>query len=226
MRYAFEGLEEGLDAWVDELDSPKALRAWKKLKFMVLSVAWVDFGIWQEGVDREQAMAWAWEDMEMAFRGFGDSNLTGAVVHLWTSIEEAKWEIGRRRVNTEFANARIATGMEAPRRYLLTYRCQTVRTPAWGFDLPSIVPVTGPRLKEWASKNGLDPEQTEAQMMLIEEYERKGLIKLSEEIEYFTDGPFSPDNLKSPAAPMESDPQARSAEGLAPKLTLIAGGSD
>jgi len=176
--YAYRVLEEGLDELVQALDCPAATRALTKLKLMVLAHAWVEFGIWKPSVDNVQAMAWAWEDMDMAFKGYGDSSLTGAVMNLWTALGPENWAQAKTAINKASMAAGDATPKRVPRQYLLQYRVKTCRTPEMGFDLPHIMPAWGRRLHEWAESQGLEPQETEHQMQLIEEYERMGILRL------------------------------------------------
>ncbi len=179
--YDYKPFEHGLDEFVERLKNPAASRALSRLKFMVLAAAWCDYGIWDTETDNEEALAAAWEDMHLAFCGFGDSSMTGVVIHLWTAVGSDFWEAGVSCLNEAASAAEEATSKTVARRYLLHYRIQTVRTPEMGYDLPAVVPVTGSRIREWAAKNGLPPRKTEAQMALIEEYERLGLINLEAE---------------------------------------------
>jgi len=185
-RFHFEPVEVALDHFMEELEDPAATRALRKLKFAVLGTAWTDFRIWDPDVDSEQAMAWAWEDLAIALSGFGETMLTGAVMALWTAVPRASWDELKEWLDLALAKAEAATPVSVARRYLHTYRKQGVRTPADGFDLPCIVPTQGPRLKEWAAKSDLDPDELELQMIRIEEYERLGLIDLGDDVSVLT----------------------------------------
>tara|TARA_Y100000310_G_scaffold62452_1_gene57772 strand:- start:88 stop:735 length:648 start_codon:yes stop_codon:yes gene_type:complete len=176
--YNYRPFVEALEEFVAGLNKPAASRALDKLKFIVLATAWCDYRIWAVAGEEEAAMSAAWEDMRVAFSGFGDSALTGAVIHLWTAIGSDHWIEGREAVNRGAVRAEDTTSLTVSRRYLHRYRNKTVRTPNMGFDLPAIVPTSGPRLREWAESNSLCPDSTEEKMALIEEYERLGLIDL------------------------------------------------
>ena len=181
-RYAYEHLEEGLNEWSNLMNDPEVSRAVRKLKFMVLSYAWVDFCIWQKQNDKQQTLSWAWEDLALAFSGYGQSSMTGVIIDFWNATPKDKWEELRRHLNASIAKAETMTSNAVPRRYLQKYRNLASRSPKDGFDLPAIVPAWGSRLKEWASKMGMDPDSTAEQMRTIEEYERLGLIELSGEL--------------------------------------------
>ncbi len=220
-RYAYEAFVEGLEEVVADAGGPEAQRALRKLKFAVLGSAWVDFQVWHPDTNTEQALSWAWEDMVMAFKGFGDSGMTGLIMALWSTIPKEKWEECRKALNMASFFSDKGTAKTVARRYLTQYRLQTTRTPKWGFDLPDIVPTSGPQLREWAKANDLDPDDTEAQMMLVEKYERMGLLDLGESIKFYTEPPFDEENAKEPAIPMETDLRARTESGRPPKLTLV-----
>ncbi len=181
MRYAYEVLEKGLDAFVGKLNSPAATRALRRMKFQVLAIAWTECDIWKPGVDREEALAYAWQDLDIALRGYGDSAITGAIIHFWMQVGEENWAAGMEALNKAGMDAWEATPKSVPRRYVNSYRIRTVRTPAMGFDLPAIIPAFGVRLREWATQGGLDPDEVENKMSLVEEYERLGLIDLGSE---------------------------------------------
>ena len=182
IHYNYRPIEAALDDWSNTMNSPEVTRAVRKLKFMVLAYAWVDFCIWHKDNDNAKTMSWAWEDMVVALSGYGQSALTGTVIDLWTATPRDRWDDLRRCLNAGIALAEDTTSSIVPRRYLKKYQCLAVRSPDDGFDLPSIVPAWGPRLREWASKMGMDPDAAEEQMRIIEEYERLGLIELSGEL--------------------------------------------
>jgi hypothetical protein len=220
-RFKYEIFDEALTGFVEEQKSLPAMRALRRLKFMVLATAWSDFHIWDPGVDDGQAMAWAWEDMIIAFSGYGESWSTGAVMSLWSALPPEKWKDMVGVLNKAKWTACEETSKLVKRRYFQTYRRASVRTPSQGFDLPAIVPVYGPRLREWAVKNGRDPDKTEVQMQLVEKYERMGLVDLgdkpsftgSEEKEY-----------DPPIMDPEAQATAKRRKRGKPVFTLLPGG--
>ena len=223
-RYQYEIFEAGLDEYMKDLDRPDVMAALSKVKFAVLASAWSDFYAWHPDTNKKQAMSWAWEDMVMSFRGFGESSMTGPIMSLWQAIPEDKWEEARKVLNIAALNANRETPATVRRRYLTQYRCQTVRTPTWGFDLPAIVPTFGPRLRKWAEASGMNPDTVEEHMAIIEEYERMGLIDLGEKVRYYPEGEIIPENVKEPSAPLEAGLADLSAAGKKAKLTLLPGG--
>jgi hypothetical protein len=185
VRFYYEPVVEALDGFVADLEVPAAARALAKLKFAVLGSAWVDHHISDPDVASEDALAWAWEDLDIALAGFGDACLTGVIAALWAAVPKARWPELQEQVNRGRARAEAATPASVPRRYLHAYRKQGVRTPADGFDLPVLVPTQGPRLREWAVAGEHDPGELEQQLKWIEECERMGLVDLGDEITVF-----------------------------------------
>jgi hypothetical protein len=174
-RFAYEALVEGLNAAVLPVGGEEVRRALVKFKFAVIAHAWTELCLWHEDTDKEQAIAWAWEDAAIALCGYGTSSLTGPLVEMWTSVPKDKRDAFGEELDVALTAAEEATSRAVPRRYLPVYRNLKARRPSDGFDLPSIVPTFGTRFREWATANGLDPEKAEAQMAKIEELERMGL---------------------------------------------------
>lgn len=186
-RYQYEPFLEALESVVKEFDTPEAKRALQYVRFSVLSIAWVEMGVWKKGMDVDVVLSWAWEDMVMAFTGYGSHETTGVVVLFWASIPREKWPDVVNRLNEGKTKSEAATGNHVQRRYLLHYRTQTVRSPEMGFDLPCVLPVFGPRMQDWAEKwgkeNGVDPASVLDKIAEIERLDREGQVKLTEKAE-------------------------------------------
>lgn len=180
-RYSYELLEKALDVW-NTRNNPTYSRALSKLKFMLLGCAWVDFEIWSPKTDKDLAMSYAWEDMSVALMGYGQSSFTGVIIDLWMAIPKEQWGEFQNFLNGAICEAEWATPKTAPRRYISKYRQLASRSPKDGFDLPAVTPIWGPRLREWAVLNDMDPDETEYQMKVVEEYERMGLIDLGTDL--------------------------------------------
>ena len=179
--YNYELLEKALNSW-NTRNNPTYSRALSKLKFMLLGCAWVDFEIWNPKTDKDLAMSYAWEDMSIAFMGYGQSSFTGVIIDLWMAIPKDQWDEFQNFLNGAICEAEWATPKTAPRRYISKYRQLSSRSPKDGFDLPAVTPIWGPRLREWAVLNDMDPDETEYQMKVVEEYERMGLIDLGTDL--------------------------------------------
>lgn len=178
--YRYKPFVEALTSYVKGLKISEATRALVKLKFTVLAMAWADFDIWDPEVDKEEAMSCAWEDMVIAFSGFGESSSTGILVDFWNSIPESNW-IELRRVLNKAKTVCIDETLEnkGKFRYLLEYRNRAVNTPKEGFSYPSVVPITGRRTRLWAIQNGLNPDDVEFQLREVAKLESLGLIDVS-----------------------------------------------
>ncbi len=206
--YRYDLFEKALDDYVAGTGSNVALRSLRKLKFSVLASAWIDFSIWHPDTDKRQAMSWAWEDLAIAFKGYGESSTTGAVVELWTMLGTGRWPEFRKMLNETDALVEKRTKKTVARRYLKKHRMEKARSPKEGFELPAIVPICGRRLQDWAVEHGLDPADTEQQLVELEELERMGML-----------------NLKGPDATEEKGSHdCKPAKG--PSLTLLSGGLD
>lgn len=182
--YAYEEFDKALEDAAKEFGAAdgSTLRCLNQVRFAVLLLAWTEMEVWREGADVKQIMSWAWEDMMMAFTGYGDSVLTGAVVHYWNSIEACNWVDCVSILNKGKMKAESDTSLSTPRRYLLHYRVLTVRSPDMGFDQPCLVPIFGPRMQEWARKfgkdNGVEPATVIAKIEEIERLDRQHAMKL------------------------------------------------
>lgn len=226
-RYNYELFEKALNVWSTR-NNPPYTRALRKLKFEVLSGAWNDFEIWAPKTDKELAMSYAWEDAIVAFSGYGQSCFTGVILDLWMSVPRDQWDEFQNFLNAAMLEAEWATPKTAPRRYLSKYRQLRMRTPQDGFDLPAAVPVWGPRWKEWAASNGMDPDESECQMREIEEYERMGLIELGNELpekpeEAAIDipAPNPVPELEHEPAPIKPPPVTSKGKRSKARLTLV-----
>lgn len=178
-RYNYEVFAAALEESVRHTGSAKALRQLCKLKFMALAIAYADFDSWRPETDKEKAIAQAWEDVVIAFSAYGDATLTGVIMDLWNSMPETSWPDVKKALNAAKVRADELTAATVPRRYLLVYRRQTVRTPDDGFNEPCLVPTSGPAFQEWAAEIGLDPLAAEQQMLAIEQTERMGLLNVA-----------------------------------------------
>lgn len=221
-RFQHAPLEHALTDFVATLGRPAVQRAQQRLQFAVLASAWIDFGIWDPDVDTLDAIAWAWEGLAMALSGFGDSALTGVVVGLWSAVPRDAWPELKDRLELAKAQAEATTPATVPRRYLSPYRRQGVRTPEDGFNLPVVVPISGPRLREWAAKADLDADTFAAQLAWIEEAERLGLCVLRDEdtVLRAVAGGEGPDGEDDRQRRVPGNPYALPAAG-APWLRLV-----
>lgn len=185
-RYQYEPFLRALEEVVEKRGTSEAKRALQYVRFAVLSIAWVEMSVWDKRVNVEEVLSWAWEDMVMAFTGYGSHETTGVVVLFWESLPREEWPQVVSCLNEGKVKSETQTGYTAPRRYLLHYRSLTVRSPEMGFDLPCVLPTFGPRTEEWARKwgeeNGVEPTTVLDRIATIERLEREGQMKLKGEL--------------------------------------------
>lgn len=151
-------------------------RSYRKFKCLLGVYAYVDF---PDDATPEQRLAWAWEDADLAFRGYGENLLTGALLQMWTHTHGDEQDRFHEVITAALDAANEATDPSTPRRYLAGVRAKPVRKGGNDFDLPQELPVRGPRLREWAEDEGFDALSLETQMELIEEMDR--MTRLVEE---------------------------------------------
>jgi hypothetical protein len=174
-RFRYEEAVLILDKYAREQSSLTFLRVHHKFKAVVASVAWVDF-MW-EGVSPEQALAWAWEDAQMAFVGRSDPMLNAGVLHLWLYVRKDQHDAWARTIKRAFDAAEAATSDIVPRRFLPRDRLKQPRRPEEGFGQPALLPCWGPRLREWSldERRQNDPDELERQHVVLEANEREKL---------------------------------------------------
>lgn len=171
-RFAFEVVEEQLDEFAIDQDA-EFQRSWMKTRFMVTAYAYGDW--YQPGMHPALALARAWEELQIAFTGRGEAFLSGAVLHLWNTLPNAKAEKRfEKLLRNAFAEAERATPDDAARLYLREYRDAPLRNPDDGFTLDPLLPVRGIRLREWALGEELDPDDIEEHFNWLELADRHG----------------------------------------------------
>lgn len=172
--YEYEVAEAALDAFaVEQLKSgnKEFYRAYIKFKAMLVVIAFVDF----KGMDATQRdkLSWVWEDADVAFRGYGDSLLTGSIILMWTQMKKQRHKAFKRAITDALKAADEATEKGASRRYMTQWRDSEVRLGPDDFNLPAALPNWGPNLEEWAEQHGHDPAEVSQQFKLLEQYERE-----------------------------------------------------
>jgi len=175
-RYPYELVVTSLDKSIKELAGKRyrmLIRAYRKIKLMAVVYAYVDFYS-HDLADREMSLAWAWEDVEIAFRGYGESALTGAIIQLWTALGENKAKKKKLKsiLEAAFAEANAACPLGIERRYLSEYRQKPIVGEAGGFNLPTVLPCRGVRLVEWAEDNDKDPAELAEKFYWFEQADR------------------------------------------------------
>lgn len=166
-RYAYEKAEAILDSYVQKKGVKMFQRAYQHLKWLVLGLAHIDFSF--GGHSKEKCMSFAWEDAHIGFTGYGSEIITGAVMALWTNLDESEWDELHAVITEAFNAAEDATAKDVTRRYLPKYRNKPIRRLDEGFDLPCVVPMFGPVLHDWAADTGDDPVEVAQRMVWVEE---------------------------------------------------------
>lgn len=172
-RFAYEEAEKILDGYAEKSNSAQFKRAYAKFKFAVFSIAYVDFDHGRRPDDVN--LAHAWEDVQVAFSGYGEPSLTGCIIQLWAHTPKRERNRFEGVVHKAFRAAEEATPDSVHRRYMSRWRYKPVRRPEQGFNLPSIIPINGPRLRDWAEDNGEDSEALEDRLYWLELADREVL---------------------------------------------------
>ena len=171
-RFAYEEAEKLLDAYARQpAHTAQFRRAWHRLKWAIYGVAHIDFSY-----DRrpdETSLAHAWEDAQLAFYGYGEASMTGCVLQLWAHVDKKERNRFERAVYNAFQVAEQSTGPGVNRRYMSQWRRKPIRRPEQGFTLAPILPINGPRLRDWAADTGKDFVVLEDQLYWLEKADRE-----------------------------------------------------
>jgi hypothetical protein len=164
-------------------DAKRAALASDLIQLTAASTAYAQYGAAnQQSLESglELALSYAWEDLQIAFNGFGNSHMTGVVLNWWEEIDTRFYSDCRVTLNRGSMEANDKTSKSAKRRYLSNYRSRSVRTPTQGFDLPQAMPCWGPGLTQWhADAYEVDLDTLKVFLAHIEEQERLGLTVLN-----------------------------------------------
>jgi hypothetical protein len=170
--FVYEEAEKLLDAFAAGPRPMAFKRAYVKFKFMIAAYAYIDFSTPGRRPSGKE-LAYAWEDVQMAFVGHGEQALIGTIIQLWVTLSPEDQFLFAQVIKEAFGRAEVATIESASRRYLHRYRVKPVRLPEEGFDLPTILPVRGVQLRDWAIDSGQDPDQAEEQWYWLEFADRE-----------------------------------------------------
>jgi hypothetical protein len=172
MRFVYEEAENMLDAYAlgrRESGDKQFYRAYRKFRCLITIYAYMDF----LSISPKQRLSWAWEDVDIAFRGYGDNILTGVMLQMWDHTEDEEANRFHLTITKALERANAVTDKNCPRRYLLKWRQSRVRKGADDFADPVVLPVNGPKLREWAEAEGFDAESIEHQFGLLEAAQRE-----------------------------------------------------
>jgi hypothetical protein len=90
-------------------------------------------------------------------------------MELWSSLKKGQAGEWERVVYSAFRQAEESTSPNVQRRYLSRWRRKPIRRLEEGFNMPTVYPIAGPRLMDWAIDNKQNYEDLVGEMA---EYER------------------------------------------------------
>ena len=162
-RFPFTVLRDPIDDWFrgPGRRHTMARLAWTKLKALAGVIASVDYDGDPGGGSRpdRDAEAWAWEDIAMGFRGYGDNTVTGPILQIWHFLPIAAREDLCDRVDRcLYAIEVLCTSSKVHQRYPARYRRDGVPREPTGFTAPIALPVGGRLSRSWARDHDRDPE--------------------------------------------------------------------
>ena len=107
--FPYKQFEQDINKWfVSKNGSNAATRtAWGKFKGLIAVNAAVDYGMRPSSTEaeRDEAMAKAWEDGYIAFKGYGDNTITGPILQMWHYV------IDKDRESLRQADDNVAGGL-------------------------------------------------------------------------------------------------------------------
>lgn len=166
--YRYDEWEAVLDtfAFGGEARPAEYIMHYLTLKWAIAGVACVHYS--GGGYVPEQCMAYAWEDVEIAFVGHRQFPLTPLVEQLWLDLGPARYNQFETVVDIARECARNKTDESVQRRYMRVFRDKPVRRPEQGFNLPSVNPSFGPGSANDLQGKGLVPSNIERWLRMAE----------------------------------------------------------
>ena len=165
--FLYEEAEGVLDRFAARITSAQFQRAYRKFKCLLLVYAYLDFSY--PNKPSKKHLSWAWEDAQVAFNGYGETMLHGAILQMWSTLGLADQNQFMRAASEAFDRAEMETHREADRRYIKKYRDAPIRNPSEGFTFPSVTPVSGVKVKDWLKDEGFTPEEQGAFFALLQD---------------------------------------------------------
>jgi len=170
--YPYEIVEKALDSYF--LGKPEELllrRSYRRFKGLIFMLATVEYGMLEAKSEeqKKKALSFSWEDMDLAFRGYGDNCTTGFVMQLWAVLFKDDWPHFKKLLEECLGEARaVANEKGVKPRYSAKYLSKPVRDLDEEFCLPTALPLSGPVIREWAIENDKDPDRLEEAMLYLE----------------------------------------------------------
>ena len=181
--FQYKYVEATLDDFARKTPSLQFKRSYRKFKFLVAITAYCDFR--EPGKSREQSLAWAWEEVAVAFKGYGEPILNGVILQMWTTLHDGEKAKFLEAVYAGFDAAEEMTGPDTTRKFTKAWREKPWHDPAKGFSYPTMLPVSGDKLREWCIDEGEDIDEIEYMIAMDQkenftEPDRKGIFTVYE----------------------------------------------
>ena len=180
--YAYKEAQVILDEFaLKQLDmgNDQFFRSYRKLLGVLLVYAQVDFGTAKGSF--EEKLAWAWEDADIAFRGYGENLISGAAIQLWSVLPSPYHNALRKTLKKAMRAAWASTPASHRPRWSKEWREKPICMGEDSFnDMPYALPTWGPKLREEAEAQGFDAFATEAQYRKLAEEEAELLAEAEE----------------------------------------------
>jgi len=184
--FPYKQFEADISKWFVAKNGTNAATrtAWGKLKGLIAVNAAVDYGMRPSSTEaeRDEAMAKAWEDGYIAFKGYGDNTITGPILQMWHYVIDKDRESLRQAIQSACDAVDVYYQEHGVRRrYLEKYWKAKVRCKPEDFREPTALPLSGRALRDWTSDEGYDYETFEQVIheMEIKEQARRAARKAS-----------------------------------------------
>jgi hypothetical protein len=180
--FPYEQFEADINQWFRGGGAEKAIlrSAWSKMKGQIVVSAGVDYGLRPNSTaaQRAEALSKSWEDVYIAFKGYGDNIWTGFLLQLWHYVPNKQRDSLRQAIQDACDRVdAYYTEHGIRRRYLEKYWTARVRSQPSDFQEPTALPISGKPLRDWAGSEGVDYETFEQVMheMEVREQSRRAL---------------------------------------------------
>jgi hypothetical protein len=151
-------IQARIDAWFRKNKQHKAaFRVWTKLKGYVYVVAATDYHMRPRSseTDKQRALSYAWEDVTLALRGYGDNAITGFMLHMLATLpdDKTRQSLGAAWEAAVQSGDRQAEQDRVQRRYALEYLKDPPICDMNAFTKPCVLPLYGAPVEDYVSDN-------------------------------------------------------------------------
>lgn len=169
--FCYEQAQSRIDTFFSGQD-PQARHAWMRVRLILHVLAATDYA----GFRGDEPISLAWEEFDVALRGYGDELMTGAVMYLWTQVRAHQHASFRVVLREAFRAARDLTAPDHEWLHAEKYRAAKIHNSSEPWTNEIAIPLRGPRLVAWAVREGLDPDR-------LQELLRAGKERIEQESE-------------------------------------------